>query len=62
MGSDAEKIRYVYDWRLEQEVELRATQGDGMADEQVHKFVDGCKSNVSVVPETTLIDSRLSLL
>ena len=46
MGSDAEKIRYVYDWRLDQEVELRATKGDGMADEQVRKFVDGCKSNV----------------
>ena len=44
MTSDAENIRYVYDWRLEQEVELRAIKGAGMTNEQVHKFVDGCKS------------------
>lgn len=33
---------YVYDWRLEQEAALRKAKGSGMAEEQVHRFVDGC--------------------
>ncbi|KAI0525741.1 putative Uridine/cytidine kinase [Xylaria bambusicola] len=37
---DAENIEYVYDWRLEQEVMLRAQRGTGMSNEQVIRFVD----------------------
>ncbi|KAB5535335.1 D-glycerate 3-kinase [Coniochaeta sp. 2T2.1] len=37
---DAEDTEYVYDWRLEQERQLRAERGVGMTDEQVGKFVD----------------------
>jgi D-glycerate 3-kinase len=37
---DAEDIEWVYDWRLEQEVMLRAQRGAGMSDEQVVRFVD----------------------
>ena len=37
---DAENTEYVYDWRLEQEVKLRAQRGTGMTDEEVVRFVD----------------------
>lgn len=37
---DAEDIQYVYDWRLQQEQQLRRERGTGMTDEQVVKFVD----------------------
>ncbi|KAI1133603.1 putative Uridine/cytidine kinase [Nemania abortiva] len=37
---DAEDTEWVYDWRLEQEVMLRAQRGAGMSDEQVVRFVD----------------------
>ncbi|KAI1430355.1 putative Uridine/cytidine kinase [Xylaria sp. FL1777] len=37
---DAEDTEWVYDWRLEQEVKLRAQRGAGMSDEQVIRFVD----------------------
>ncbi|KAK3358604.1 P-loop containing nucleoside triphosphate hydrolase protein [Lasiosphaeria ovina] len=37
---DAEDTQYVYDWRLEQEAQLRRERGTGMPDEQVVKFVD----------------------
>ena len=40
---DALHTHYVYDWRLEQEARLRKSRGTGMTDEQVVKFVDGCK-------------------
>jgi len=40
---DAENTKWVYQWRLEAEVKLRAAKGSGMTDEQVEKFVDGCK-------------------
>lgn len=40
---DALDTHYVYDWRLEQEGRLRESRGTGMTDEQVVKFVDGCK-------------------
>ena len=39
---DAEDPLYVYDWRLEQEANLRASKGSGMTDEQVVNFVNGC--------------------
>ena len=39
---DAEDTKFVYEWRLEQEASLRSKKGDGMTDEQVRKFVDGC--------------------
>lgn len=34
---------FVYEWRLQQEAALRASKGVGMSDEQVIKFVNGCK-------------------
>lgn len=37
---DAENTEYVYDWRLQQEQQLRRQRGTGMTDEQVVKFVD----------------------
>ncbi|KAI3332125.1 putative Uridine/cytidine kinase [Xylariaceae sp. AK1471] len=37
---DAEDTEWVYDWRLEQEVLLRAQRGAGMSNEQVVRFVD----------------------
>lgn len=37
---DAEDTEYVYDWRLQQERQLRQERGSGMTDEQVVKFVD----------------------
>ena len=41
MHIDAEETKYVYEWRLDQEVALRKEKGMGMTDEQVYKFVDG---------------------
>lgn len=38
---DAEKTEYVYNWRLQQESELREKSGRGMTDEEVVTFVDG---------------------
>ena len=38
---DAEDLRYVYKWRLDQEVDLRKKRGSGMTDEQVKHFIDG---------------------
>lgn len=38
---DAVDTNYVYKWRLQQEVEMRAIKGTGMTEEQVTKFVDG---------------------
>ena len=38
---DAADPRYVYQWREEQERELRERKGSGMTDEQVQRFVDG---------------------
>lgn len=40
--SDAQDLRYVYEWRQEQERTLRAAKGTGMTEEQVNRFVDGC--------------------
>ncbi|KAK4450015.1 putative d-glycerate 3-kinase [Podospora aff. communis PSN243] len=37
---DAEDTEYVYDWRIQQETQLRHDRGDGMTNEQVVKFVD----------------------
>ncbi|KAK3994889.1 putative kinase [Cladorrhinum sp. PSN332] len=39
---DAENLEWVYDWRIEQERQLRRERGEvnGMTDEQVIKFVD----------------------
>lgn len=41
--SDAQNLRFVYEWRQEQERGLRATKGSGMTEEQVNDFVDGCR-------------------
>ena len=38
---DAEDPLYVYEWRLEQEHNLKKAKGSGMTDEQVKEFVDG---------------------
>lgn len=40
--SDAQNLRFVYEWRQEQERGLRATKGTGMTEDQVNHFVDGC--------------------
>lgn len=37
---DAEDTNYVYDWRLQQEQQLKRERGTGMTDEQVVRFVD----------------------
>ncbi|KAI6381995.1 hypothetical protein MCOR25_000876 [Pyricularia grisea] len=37
---DAQQLEYVYDWRQEQEAQLRNERGTGMSDEQVVRFVD----------------------
>ena len=41
---DAENIDYVYDWRLQQEHELKMKKGSGMNDDAVRRFVDACTS------------------
>ncbi|OCL10456.1 P-loop containing nucleoside triphosphate hydrolase protein [Glonium stellatum] len=41
LTDDAEDTKFVYDWRLEQEADLRASKGVGMTDEQVISFVNG---------------------
>ena len=38
---DASDLGWVYEWRIEQERNLRAEKGVGMTDEQVRAFVDG---------------------
>jgi D-glycerate 3-kinase len=38
---DAEETKWVYEWRLQQEGELRRENGTGMTDEEVVRFVDG---------------------
>lgn len=38
---DAEDTRWVYEWREQQEAELRRAKGTGMSMEEVRKFVDG---------------------
>ena len=40
---DASDLQCVYKWRLEQEADLRAMKGSGMTDDQVRRFVDGCR-------------------
>ncbi|KAL5614626.1 hypothetical protein BROUX41_004725 [Berkeleyomyces rouxiae] len=49
---------FVYEWRLEQERQLRETRGAGMTDEQVVAFVDGYfpayELYLSHLPETAL--------
>ncbi|EWC44277.1 hypothetical protein DRE_01103 [Drechslerella stenobrocha 248] len=40
---DAQELDYVYNWRLEQEHAMIQKRGSGMTDEQVFKFIDGCK-------------------
>lgn len=41
MHIDAEDTEYVYEWRRQQEAQLRReNEGRGMSDEQVVKFVD----------------------
>lgn len=42
MIRDAQNLRFVYEWRQEQERSLRASKGTGMTEEQVNHFVDGC--------------------
>ena len=34
---------YVYEWRLEQEADLRQVKGSGMTDAEVVNFVNGCQ-------------------
>ncbi|PYI35511.1 P-loop containing nucleoside triphosphate hydrolase protein [Aspergillus indologenus CBS 114.80] len=37
---DTDDLQNVYTWRWEQEVKLRATTGNGMAEEEVQRFID----------------------
>lgn len=41
MHIDAEDTKFVYEWRLQQEAQLRREKGSGMTDEEVVRFVDG---------------------
>lgn len=40
---DATDTRLVYTWRQEAETQMIAAKGTGMTEEQVKRFVDGCK-------------------
>lgn len=42
MVSDAENLQFVYEWRLEQEDQLRRERGSGMTNDAVMNFIDGC--------------------
>ncbi|KAH8193665.1 hypothetical protein TruAng_012169 [Truncatella angustata] len=45
---DAEDTQYVYDWRREQEVKLRAEKGTGMTDEQVVRQIEAGRAHRQV--------------
>ncbi|KEF59745.1 uncharacterized protein A1O9_04592 [Exophiala aquamarina CBS 119918] len=49
---DAQDPQYVYKWRQEQEVGLRASRGSGMTDDQVRHFVDGYYPAYELYTET----------
>lgn len=42
MVRDAEDLQFVYEWRLEQEDQLRRERGSGMTNAAVLNFIDGC--------------------
>lgn len=49
---DAEDTEYVYEWRLQQERQLRRERGVGMTDEQVGNFVDAYYPAYELFSET----------
>ncbi|KAJ5096135.1 hypothetical protein NUU61_005491 [Penicillium alfredii] len=49
---DAQDLHFVYDWRQEQERNLRATKSTGMTEEQVNHFVDGYYPSYELFTET----------
>ncbi|CEJ55378.1 Putative Uridine/cytidine kinase [Penicillium brasilianum] len=49
---DAQNLRFVYEWRQEQERALRAAKGTGMTQEQVNHFVDGYYPSYELFTET----------
>ncbi|KAJ5389490.1 uncharacterized protein N7496_000558 [Penicillium cataractarum] len=49
---DAQNLRFVYEWRQEQERTLRAAKGTGMTEEQVNHFVDGYYPSYELFTET----------
>ena len=49
---DAEDTQFVYKWRMQQEVGLRAARGSGMSDEQVKNFVDGYYPSYELFTDT----------
>ncbi|OQE16699.1 hypothetical protein PENSTE_c023G00551 [Penicillium steckii] len=49
---DAQNLRFVYEWRQEQERGLRAAKGTGMTEEQVTNFVNGYYPSYEVFTET----------
>ncbi|KAJ6017944.1 hypothetical protein N7451_001323 [Penicillium sp. IBT 35674x] len=49
---DAQDLRFVYEWRQEQERSLRASKGTGMTEEQVNHFVDGYYPSYELFTET----------
>ncbi|KAJ5617530.1 hypothetical protein N7537_002644 [Penicillium hordei] len=49
---DAENPHFVYEWRQQQELTLRAAKGTGMTEEQVKHFVDGYYPSYELFTET----------
>ncbi|KAJ5397763.1 hypothetical protein N7509_005876 [Penicillium cosmopolitanum] len=49
---DAQNLRFVYEWRQEQERGLRATKGTGMTEDQVNHFVDGYYPSYELFTDT----------
>lgn len=51
--SDTQNLRFVYEWRQEQEHTLCAAKGTGMTEGQVNNFVDGCSSPLPTYSHST---------
>ena len=51
--SDAENLRWVYRWRAQQEIDLRARTGNAMSEIEVIQFVDGCECSIPLVQSGT---------
>lgn len=49
---DATDPMLVYTWRQEAETKMIAAKGTGMTEEQVKRFVDGCKYWVPILALT----------
>ncbi|KAJ5090575.1 hypothetical protein N7532_009259 [Penicillium argentinense] len=49
---DAQNLRFVYEWRQEQERTLRTAKGTGMTEGQVNQFVDGYYPSYELFTDT----------